>query len=496
VTGLRASILALAIVLGSSTAEANEAGGAEPVVEIELRPDLDHPGPVFEGWGTALAWYAHITGGWPDAEREELADLLFGKEGLGLTIARYNIGGGNAPDTEDYLRVGADIPGFWRKPIRETGSDWWDPDDPAMWDWSADANQRWWLDAVKQRVAQPIFEAFSNSPPYFLTVSGLVSGHEDRRTDNLRPGAEASFAQYLVRVTAEIGRRHGIHFRTLSPINEPGTDYWHAANTQEGSHWGPASQARMIDATYAALQSAGLETVVAAPDETSSDLFLADWAAYPRETRARIGQINIHSYGNLHQTAVRDIARANNIRLWMSENDTPRVGDGEDFNGMATSLAFAEHVVLDLRRLEPSAWVFWQAVETFSAIDGKKGTNWGLIKADLRAESSADHRITITKKYWALAQFSRFIRPGFKLVPIADVDTVAALSPDADELVMVHVNAGLQARELSFPDGWHVAAIATDSDRNAQCISRQIAEPGSITTFVLMRDSSMLPCQV
>ncbi|GAA2253874.1 hypothetical protein [Streptomyces indiaensis] len=30
--------------------------------------------------------------------REEHAEMLFGEDGLRLNIARYNIGGGNAPD--------------------------------------------------------------------------------------------------------------------------------------------------------------------------------------------------------------------------------------------------------------------------------------------------------------------------------------------------------------------------------------------------------------
>ncbi|MCE3544079.1 hypothetical protein LXJ56_28270, partial [Escherichia coli] len=164
---------------------------------------------------------------------------------------------------------------------------------------------------------------------------------------------EAPFAAYLARVVDELQRRHGIAFRTLSPVNEPNTDYWFAANKQEGAHWSPARQAAMIDASDAALKARGLKTVVAAPDETNSHTFLTDWAGYPAATRARIGQLNVHSYGAIHQTGVRDVARSSGIRLWMSENDAPLAGDPENFDGMASPLAFAEHVVGDLKRLEP-----------------------------------------------------------------------------------------------------------------------------------------------
>lgn len=460
-------------------------------VPITLHVATDRPGTTFEGWGTALAWFANVTGGYPPATRERLADLFYGPDGLGWTIARYNIGGGNAANTPPYLRTGAAVPGFWRQPASATGTDWWRPDDPAMWDWSADADQRWWLDAIRSRVRQPIFEAFSNSPPWFMTVSGRVSGASKGTDDNLRPGAEPHFAAYLARVVDELQRRHRITFRTLSPVNEPNTDYWFAANTQEGAHWSPARQGQMIDAADAALKARELKTVIAAPDETNSTLFVRDWEGWSPATRARVGQLNVHSYGNTHQTAVRDIARAANIRLWMSEHDMSADKDLENFQSMTTPLAFAEHLVGDFRRLEPAAWVFWQAVETLSGRNGKSGSNWGLIKMDLTAPAAAPHPIHITRKYWAMANFSRYIRPGYRLVPIDDIDSIAALSPDGATLVVVHVNPGPIRRDLSLATtGYRLSeTVVTDATHNAAPVAGRVmvAPPRSVTTFVLRK---------
>ncbi|MDR6788281.1 O-glycosyl hydrolase [Sphingomonas sp. BE138] len=472
------------------------AGAQEQTVAVTLRPALDRPSTTFEGWGTALAWFADVTGGWPAAERERLADLFYGRDGLGWTIARYNIGGGNAAGTPPYLRPGGAIPGFWRQPRGTEGRDWWRADDPAMWDWSQDRRQRWWLDAIRDRVRVPIFEAFSNSPPWFMTVSGRVSGADRATDDNLRPGFENVFATYLARSVAELQRRHRITFRTLSPMNEPNTDYWFAANKQEGAHWSPARQAAMIDATDAALRAERLTTVVAAPDETNSVLFLSDWSAYPAATRARIGQLNIHSYGTIHQTGVRDAARAAGIRLWMSENDAPLDRDPENVEGMASPLAMAEHIVLDLKRLEPAAWVFWQAVEDLSTRNGAKGSNWGLVKADLRAADDAAHAIRVTRKYWAMAQFSRYIRPGDRLLAVDDLDTVGALSPDGSRLVLVHVNPGLNPRRLLPPAGWRGSMVVTDATHNATCVAGMTAPARSVATLVLHRGNPpSLPCR-
>lgn len=482
--------LAALMLLGVSRA------AADPTVSITLHPELARPGTTFEGWGTALAWFAVVTGSYPDATRNQLADLLYGSDGLGFTIARFNIGGGNAPDTPPYLRTGAAVPGFWHQPAGASGKDWWRPEDEAMWDWSADASQRWWLDAIRDRVKAPIFEAFSNSPPWFMTVSGRVSGAEKGTDDNLRAGQEAAFAAYLARVVDELQRRHHITFRTLSPVNEPNTDYWFAANTQEGAHWSPARQAAIIDATAAALAARGMNTVIAAMDETNSHTFLVNWEAYPAATRARIGQLNVHSYGTVHQTGVRDVARTSGIRLWMSENDTPGDKIPENFDDIRPALALAEHIVGDLKRLEPAAWVFWQAVETISP--KPPGSNWGLIKMDLTAKPEGPHRIAVTTKYWAMANFSRYIRPGMQLVRVDDEDTVGAITNGGKELVLVHVNGGLSPRHLNvaLPGQWRVETIVTDSQRKAERVEQQCkvmvatAPPRSVTTVRLVQLAS------
>jgi hypothetical protein len=472
------------------------AAGAHPV-EVAISADHARAGPVFEGWGTALAWFAEVTGAYPEPVKAHVADLLYGPGGLGFTIARFNIGGGNAPDVASYLRVGAAIPGYWRRPDGVTGVDWWRADRPDMWDRNADPDQRWWLDAVKARVAHPVFEAFSNSPPWFMTVSGRVSGAVKGADDNLRPGQEQAFADYLASTVEDLQRRHGITFRTLSPVNEPNTDYWHASNTQEGAHWSPARQAMMIDATARALKARGLATRVAAMDETASDIFMRDWAAYPAATRARIGQLNVHSYGTANQTGVRDAARAAGIRLWMSENDTPDKAAPEDFEDMRSALALADHIVGDLRHLEPSAWVFWQAVETLSAHDGKPGSNWGLLKMDLHAAPDAPHPVFVTRKYWAMANFSRFIRPGMRLLFPDDEDTVGARSRDGRSMTFVHVNAGTTQRwlVLRVAGRWSVRVVTTAQGRHAVSDAprlmrgrvRILVPAGSITSLSLRR---------
>ena len=64
-----------------------------------------------EGWGTSLAWWASVIGGWSEATRNAIADLVFNPlGGLGLNVVRYNIGGGDDP-RHNHMRPGAAVPG-------------------------------------------------------------------------------------------------------------------------------------------------------------------------------------------------------------------------------------------------------------------------------------------------------------------------------------------------------------------------------------------------
>lgn len=478
-----------------AASQACAAASRDALADVAISPKWHEPGKAFEGWGTALVWFANVTGKLPPEKREKLADLLYGDSGLRLNIARYNIGGGNAPETKPYLRTGADIPGFWRRPAGVQGVDWWRADEETQWDWSADSGQRWWLDAIRDRVPakEQIFEAFSNSPPYFMTMSGLVSGNADGLTDNLRPGFEDSFADYLVRVTGELERRHHIHFRTLSPVNEPNTPYWYAGNTQEGTHWSPARQAQVIKAVDKALRAQGRDTQISAVDETNAQTFVEDWAGLDHEAIAAIDQINVHSYDTTGKTGVRDIARMTGKRLWMSEVDLSPPNVPQAFDDMRPAVALGEEIVSDINRLEPAAWVLWQAVENESKPPAK-GSDWGLIKMDYA--DTANPQINVTTKYWAMANFSRFIRPGDRFLPTDDTDTVIALKPDGRTFVVVHVNPGLYARRLRInmpgPGAYRISSTVTDAAHHAETVcagealdgGAVVAPPRSITTFV------------
>jgi hypothetical protein len=77
------------------------------------------PAQLMQGFGAAGAWWPNELVRFRPEVREQVADLLFGPEGIGLSVYRYNIGGGGAgvsnpvrapesflttPDTYDWSR--------------------------------------------------------------------------------------------------------------------------------------------------------------------------------------------------------------------------------------------------------------------------------------------------------------------------------------------------------------------------------------------------------
>jgi hypothetical protein len=162
----------------------------------------------FQGWGTSLCWWANVIGGYPN--RDTYADLAFTQ--LKLNIVRYNIGGGENPAISNTAL--ATNAGAWRAQMPG-----FEPTN-GVWNWSADANQRYMLHAAIARGANYV-EAFANSPPWWMTISGSVTGATNSGGNNLQTNYEAAFAFYLANVVSNLTVLDGVHFDTVTPMNEP-----------------------------------------------------------------------------------------------------------------------------------------------------------------------------------------------------------------------------------------------------------------------------------
>ncbi len=402
-------------------------GGGASTVTVDPSTDWG----VWEGWGVSLAWWANVFG-----ERDDLADLVFTDRvvpllghdlpGLGMTIARYNLGASTWTPADGHTMVAsAHIPRF-----KQIEGYWLDgrSDEPesSSWDWSADPRQRAMLGKARDRGTDRL-ELFSNSPIWWQCHNHNPSGGPFGRP-NLPHENFQRHARYLATV-ARYAREHwGIAFTSVEPFNEPSTiGDWRAEGTQEGCVILVESQEPIIGHLRAELDVHGLGDVdVVASDETYVDIGELTWRLMSRETRNLLGRVNVHGYQyaegvrELLYRSVRDEGRS----IWLSE-----YGDGD-----ATGLEMVRNFLRDMARLHPVAWSYWQVID--------ETPGWGFLLGDLKAGTLS----AVNTKHWVFAQLSRHIRPGMVILGSDAEHTVAAYDQAHRRLVLVTASRAEQLR--------------------------------------------------
>ncbi|HLK90323.1 MAG TPA: glycoside hydrolase [Polyangia bacterium] len=460
---------------GTGGLGAGGSGGARPTVTaaagttlVKVNTNVRHQ--TFEGWGTSLCWWANHVGGWGATGRNAVVDALVDPaSGLGYNVFRYNIGGGENP-THNHMGQYKQMPGF--EPSAGT------------WDWTADANQR----AILQRIVQVgtgvIVEAFSNSPPYWMTKSSCASGNTDG-SNNLLDGSYDAFADYLTEVVKHYRDSWGITFRTLEPLNEPNASWWTANGGQEGCHFSPSNQQTIIKAVGAALAAKGLTgTTVSASDENSIDDAYNNLKAFDATSLAAMSQMNTHTYAGSMRTQLRALATSKGKRLWQSESGPLNQTLADD---TAAAIFMAGRIITDLRDLQAEAWVDWQS--------GDPSTNWASFTLNDTQQTWSP-----LKRFYMHAGFSRYIRPGATLVDVNETDMVAAVSPDGHTLAIVVRNGDTASHGFTFDltalptVGATAQALRTSKSENLAALPAVTIQgwsfvatvpAASITTFVV-----------
>lgn len=495
--------------LAAPTAGSDAAPSTTNATTITPNPwDASEP---FQGWGTSLAWFANATGGYPSSLKNQLYDLLFTKKGLDLTVARYNIGGGNASDVPNYMRQGGAVQGYWKADPTGSSSLYggtptdlankptiladFNPTNDAYYDWSQDATQRWWLSKLAKDKDVTGLEAFANSAPWFMTESGYVSGGFNASAQQLSSNAVDKYTQYLATVTKHLEKQYGVKFSTLEPFNEANTNYWGTTlvdgapkpGAQEGMHVGTDQMTAVIASLQKSLAAAGNPSKIAAMDETNTSLFVTDWNSYPAAAKAAVSQLNTHAYGAASRQQVRDTAASADKTLWMSEVEGSW-DSGFLPSSMTNGLGFAGQINGDLNLMRPASWVLWQPVEDYYNMQVTEKSNWGEAYVDLDcgyydtttntalASPSAAPRgdkvaflsarrvadnggktagvpecgIKLNSKFSVMRNYTNFIHPGDRLIPTNDSSSTAAIGRNGRSATVVHSNSSSTAQTVTI----------------------------------------------
>ncbi|MDE6274277.1 MAG: hypothetical protein K2L87_04440 [Clostridiales bacterium] len=212
----------------------------------------------FDGWGLSLSWWATEIGDWTRVgssgltKREEIMEAIYGKSGLNLNIARYNVGGGDDP-THTHMTGDRNTPG-WKGATKlaedqelpegtktYTGAAgagqgvtyipndkyFYEAEDGSTLPWqeTPDWKQLWvldWLQNYRQSEGDLLTEYYSNSPPYWLTRSGCSSGAPDGDKSGNLINDEAhnkEFVKYLLDVYEYLVGQ-GFQLDNIHPITQ------------------------------------------------------------------------------------------------------------------------------------------------------------------------------------------------------------------------------------------------------------------------------------
>lgn len=373
---------------------------------------------TFEGFGTSLSWWANGVGSWPEPTRSALVDALFAPapRGLGLTYARYNIGGGDDPDSTPTIAYPHAVPGYQ---LHKDG----------LFDWTADISQRW----VAQRAyanGAVFLEAQSNSPPWWMTVSLRSTGNIDPKqsntyNNNYTGTGPNTFPSYLATVAGHFDTNFGLTFRHVESTNEPEADWWKMGSTkQEGASVTPGQQETINESLASLMQIYSPKTTVAAMDANDIDKTLSIFNGYTVKGKAAITQVNTHTYNGTSRAQLATAAAAAHKRLVVSE-----WGHGDK-----TGKALSQQITKDLRELKPLAWAIWQP-------------DW----PNLMTIHYTNHRYQINKNYYIYANYTRYIQPGSVFIDINDSNSVAAYDGRSKTLTIVTTNWSTASILVTYP---------------------------------------------
>lgn len=464
------------------------------------------------GFGASAAWWAQTV---PQGSQSatSLATSLYTDEGIGLSIYRYNIGGGSW-DYDAYNDHGAGdfvvFPeyrntqsAFIAENYDESKSAKENFANPANYDFSRDANALEFMKlcAVQEGSTVERIILFANSPHYLLTASGKTNG-EEKYQSNLPEENYEAYCEYLIKYLDYVVNGLGLTVESVSAINEPQHAWGGDDSSQEGCHYEPEELAAFYDVFSRYLK----EFNTANGTNVKMDVFESgNYDVYKSKGRVMeyiyamskydyfedIDTISVHSYGSPTSVEAREsfVYMLNNLygdKLSVEMSEICYMEAGLD-EGMTSALWLSEVMNKDFCNLGAKSWSWWMATSCDDYNDGIVSWMWG----------SEDGEVVPTKRYWVMGNYSKFVDTGDKriegYVANAEKGIFATVFKKTDgRIIVVLTNTGEEKVAINLPEGYtSLSAWETSDNKDLEkvydgiCGKTYEAPAGSVTTLVL-----------
>lgn len=426
-----------------------------PIISIDTKTEFQE----IENFGASDAWSCQFVGNWPQPKKEVMAKWLFSNkvddkgnpEGIGLSLWRFNLGAGSS-----FQGDASGIGDNWRR-----AESFMLPD--GSYDFGKQAGQLWFAKMAKHYEV-PNLLIFANSPPVNFTKNGKA--YATKSITNLSEDNYDEYSEFLTTTIKGLAKL-GLNVNYVSPINEPQWDW--SDGGQEGTPFLNTELANLVKQIQKQFTTHGITAKIDITEAGQLNYLFEDdnrpkrgsqlYNFFNKESANYIGDLpNIgksisgHSYfttspeGKLVATRNKlqqELAHYPDVKYWMSEycilGDNAGEIDGNKRDlGITPALYMAKVIHNDLAVANASAWHWWLAISPYNYKDG-------LIYVD---KNEHDGKYEASKMLWALGNYSRFVKPGYKRIQVdtmnfenvEDLLISGYASPDKKQMVLVVVS--------------------------------------------------------
>jgi glucuronoarabinoxylan endo-1,4-beta-xylanase len=373
-------------------------------------------------------------------DRSQIMDLAFSQAngGIGLTILRMKV-----------------------NPMLEPSPEVWNDYDPA---------QVWIMQEAVKRGPVKLIASVWSPPAWMKSNNSIIGG-------SLQFPHYQAFADFLRHYTGQYASTNGVNIYAVSMCNEPDTDGVNWDTCVWNSDSIATFLSRYLSPTFA---NNHIATQVIAPEASrwdSVDSFLT--ATYNNQAAlARVNTVAGHLYNGSNPSLRFQNALNHGKKIWQTECSTNY--PTWDLSG---ALSWAKTIHQGLTGAQVSAWVWF--------IMAGPQPEGGLIL--LTNPSPGVYWFSVSKTFWALGNFSKFIRPGFVRIDAttdgpAQLLTSAYKDPASGRFVIVAINTGTSDLQVNFKtSGLSYASVTPFVTSSTQDLAPQPA--------VSLADTLTIPAQ-
>ena len=283
---------------------------------------------------------------------------------------------------------------------------------------------------LNERGIRPYLTASGIVPPWMLGPDGKTLADFE------------AFADMMSTMLDWAKRKERLDFTLFGPLNE--TDY----GDPEGPTAGPADYVKACEALDAALTARGLDDIklVVAEQGAFNDEYLAPLVASPA-LHERLAVFALHDYRDIPESLYREVTQVAKQSahadkpIWMTEfGDLEQSGEREWYVAWVMASRLFDQLEAGF-----NAALAWDAYDNYHD-HNEYWTIYGLLRTGL-------YVYTPKKRYYAMKQVFRFVRPGFQRIAVTCDDPnlrlLAFTNADRDRVVVAGINAGAIPARLS-----------------------------------------------